>query len=84
MPLFWPSVTELSQRLLVSVRTSTAVLDQALRRAANTVGGAPPSLIARFKNSLNRGFHNISVSQPPDFVFTVTTTCSQHLNMQWK
>ena len=57
----------------MAARTSTAVLDQALRMAAKAVGREPPSLIARFKNSLNRAFHNISVSEPTSFVFTVTS-----------
>ena len=55
--------------LLVAARTSTPVLDQALRRAAGSVGGASPTLIARFKNSLNRAFHNISVSEAPGYAF---------------
>ena len=71
--MFWTFVTENSQRLLVAARTSTAVLDQALRVAAQAVGRAPPNMMARFKNSLNRAFHNISVSEPTSFVFTVTS-----------
>ena len=70
--MFWTFVTENSQRLLVAVRTSTPVLDQALRVAAQAVGRAPLNLVPRFKNSLNRAFHNISVSEPHDVVFTVT------------
>lgn len=71
--MFWSFATENSQRLLVAARTSTPVLDQALRMAARAVGrAAPPNLVARFKNSQNRAFHNISVSEPHDFVFTVT------------
>ena len=45
-----------SQRLLVAARTSTAVLDRTLKAVADTVGGAAPGLVARFKNSLNRTF----------------------------
>ncbi|KAF0301789.1 hypothetical protein FJT64_025986 [Amphibalanus amphitrite] len=57
-------VTELpknadSQRLLAAARTSTAVLDRALKAAADAVGGVPPHVVARFKNSMNRAFHNI-------------------------
>ena len=70
--MFWTFAKENSQRLLVATRTSTPLLDQALRVAARAVGRAPPNLMARFKNSLNRAFHNISVSEPHDFVFTVT------------
>ncbi|KAF0291907.1 hypothetical protein FJT64_010049 [Amphibalanus amphitrite] len=56
-------VTELpknadSQRLLVAARTSTVVLDRALKAAADAVGGVAPDLVARFKNSMNRAFHN--------------------------
>ncbi|KAF0301790.1 hypothetical protein FJT64_025988 [Amphibalanus amphitrite] len=47
------------QRLLLA-RTSTVKLDEALRRAAETVGGSAPRLVARFKNSVNRDFHNIA------------------------
>ncbi|XP_043208429.1 formin-like protein 1 [Amphibalanus amphitrite] len=57
-------VTELpknadSQRLLVAARTSTVVLDRALKAAADAVGGVAPDLVARFKNSMNRAFHNV-------------------------
>ncbi|KAF0314447.1 hypothetical protein FJT64_015102 [Amphibalanus amphitrite] len=60
-------VTELpknadSQRLLVAARTSTAVLDRVLKAAADVVGGVAPHLVARFKNSMNRAFHNIQAS----------------------
>ncbi|XP_043230076.1 proline-rich receptor-like protein kinase PERK9 [Amphibalanus amphitrite] len=48
-----------SQRLLVAARTSTAVLDRALKAAADVVGGVAPHLVVRFKNSMNRAFHNI-------------------------
>ncbi|KAF0303249.1 hypothetical protein FJT64_024769 [Amphibalanus amphitrite] len=47
------------QRLLLAI-TSTVKLDEALRRAAETVGGSAPRLVARFKNSVNRDFHNIA------------------------
>ena len=50
-----------SPALLVGARTSTTVLDATLRTVAEGVGGAAPSLIARFKNSLNRPFHNLTV-----------------------
>ncbi|KAF0288929.1 Titin [Amphibalanus amphitrite] len=49
-----------SQRLLLAARTSTVKLEEALRRAAETVGGSAPRLVARFKNSVNRAFHNIA------------------------
>ena len=52
-----------SQRLLVAARTSTAVLDRTLKTAADTVGGAALDLVARFKNSPNRAFHNVVVSE---------------------
>ena len=51
-----------TDRVLASVRTSTAVLDRTLRQAAGSRVGAAPSLLARFKNSLNRAFQNITVS----------------------
>ena len=58
--LLFPSAD--SERLLASARTSTVVLDRTLRAAAEAVGGVPPDLVARFKGSLNRAFHNIQAS----------------------
>ena len=46
----------------MAARTSTVVLDRALKAAADAVGGVAPDLVARFKNSMNRAFHNVQAS----------------------
>ena len=48
--------------VLPSVRTSTVVLNNTLAWAAQEVGVSAPDLRNRFINSMNRSFHNVTVS----------------------
>ena len=49
--------------VLAAARTSTVKLDTALQQAASRVGAdTAPTLRARFINSMNRAFQNVSVS----------------------